>query len=205
MLMLLVAVEHSPTVSEYWPTLEWFWLVTPGNVLYILHFPRFVTRLIYHHQSDDPIPDDLIVRVLSETQSNGCLSRRSILWNFLLFQFHYFRWYSYLWQVQYWSLVLQWPSSVPSYDCIALTSQLLCQQLSAYPWGSNILQRMKDKIIKGFFPNVKAYHYQGINPNLLAPVNFIPFGMMRYSIFAINHIHEHNLHMICICLFLNKA
>ena len=36
-----------------------------------------------------------------------------------------------------------------------------------------------------------------VNPNLPDPVNFIPFGMMRYSIFAINliNIHEHTLHM----------
>ena len=39
-----------------------------------------------------------------------------------------------------------------------------------------------------------------INPNLPDPVNFVLFGMMRYSIFTISfiNIHENNLYMICI-------
>ena len=47
----------------------------------------------------------------------------------------------------------------------------------------------------------------GLNPNLPDPLNCVPFGTMRYPIFAINLInfHEHNLHMIWICLFQNKA
>ena len=34
--------------------------------------------------------------------------------------------------------------------------------------------------------------------------NFVPFGKMRYLLFDINfiNIHEHNLHMICISIFL---
>ena len=46
-----------------------------------------------------------------------------------------------------------------------------------------------------------------VNPNLLDPVNFVPFGKIRYSNVAINliNIHEYNLPMTCICLFLNKA
>ena len=46
------------------------------------------------------------------------------------------------------------------------------------------------------------------NPSLPDPVNFVPFGMMKYSFFEINlNAHEHNLHMICIFafLFLNKT
>ena len=39
-----------------------------------------------------------------------------------------------------------------------------------------------------------------LNSDLSDHVHFIPFGRMRYSIFAISliNIHEHNLHMICI-------
>ena len=37
-----------------------------------------------------------------------------------------------------------------------------------------------------------------VNPDLPDPVNFIPFGTMKYSIFDINLIsHEPNLHIIC--------
>ena len=54
----------------------------------------------------------------------------------------------------------------------------------------------------------KFKFYTGkINRNLPGTVNFVPFGTMRYAKFAISliNIHEHNLPMICICLFLNKA
>ena len=43
-----------------------------------------------------------------------------------------------------------------------------------------------------------------LNPNLPNSVNFVPFGMMSYSLFDINliNIHEHDLHIICIFVIL---
>ena len=54
---------------------------------------------------------------------------------------------------------------------------------------------------------------KSLNPNLLDPLNFVPFCMMKYLLFDINliNIHEWSLHMICIfvlfffCSFLNKV
>ena len=42
-------------------------------------------------------------------------------------------------------------------------------------------------------------HYLLLQPYLSDPVNFVPFGVIRYSIFTVNliNIHEHNLHRIC--------
>ena len=58
------------------------------------------------------------------------------------------------------------------------------------------------KIIKLLSSNCKIF-----NPNLPDHLNFNPFGTMRYSSFAFNsiNIHKYNLHMTCICLFLNEA
>ena len=59
--------------------------------------------------------------------------------------------------------------------------------------------------IHWYFGNKAAY--LKLNANLPDPLNFIPFGTMRYSSFAINliNIHKYYLHMTCICLFPNKA
>ena len=57
-------------------------------------------------------------------------------------------------------------------------------------------------------PNYLSLSWLSICPYLPDPTNFVPFGMMRYSDFAINlinNVHEYNLPMICICLLLNKA
>ena len=44
-------------------------------LMYILHLSRFLTQPIYHYLSDDPMSNDLVVRILGETQNYGCLSR----------------------------------------------------------------------------------------------------------------------------------
>ena len=47
------------------------------------------------------------------------------------------------------------------------------------------------------------------NPNLPDPMNFVPFGTTRYSLFAINLINIHEkiiwIEYLSFCLFLNKA
>ena len=46
------------------------------------------------------------------------------------------------------------------------------------------------------------------NPNLPNPLNFVPFGMMGYSLFDIYiflNIYEHNLHMIALSFNLHKC
>ena len=66
---------------------------------------------------------------------------------------------------------------------------------------SQLRNKMKENLA------VKPTCIDRINPNLPDPVNFVPFGTMRYSPFDINLIS-----IICIlfvflyfCLFLNKA
>ena len=49
--------------------------------------------------------------------------------------------------------------------------------------------------------------FKGPDPNLPDPVNFVPFGMMRYSPFNINLISITCILFVYLyfCLFLNKA
>ena len=56
-------------------------------------------------------------------------------------------------------------------------------------------------------PNFACDNYIFLNPNLPDPLNFVPFGTMRYSPFDINLISITCILFVYLyfCLFLNKA
>ena len=68
-----------------------------------------------------------------------------------------------------------------------------------YSYGTKIVITLKKKYTK-----IGAGSF---NPNLPDPVNFVPFGTMRYSPFDINFISITCILFVYLyfCLFLNKA
>ena len=56
-------------------------------------------------------------------------------------------------------------------------------------------------------PELSTHSLVSFNPNLPYPLNFVPFGTMRYSPFDINLISTTCILFVYLyfCLFLNKA